>query len=223
MDDCRYERILEDRYEEVCTFITEHYCPDEPLSTHFGIVLNEDPVMKEMTMNDLRHNMSIALICCQTNIVIGDQLLTIAQNHKINPDEFGQSEKARQLMSFIAYKDTLVNVFDFYGVDELFSIFELAVHREHRQKGIGYKLMMAATVLASSLSGGPCVIKGNAVSNYSKRIFEKLGFDNIGEAKFEDYKVDGVNPMDNIGEHTSFKMYGKILSYTGLDKQKNSA
>ena len=29
--------------------------------------------------------------------------------------------------------------------------------------------------------------------------------------------------MDIIGEHTLFKMYGKILSYTGLDKQKNSA
>ena len=181
------------------------------MSVNFGIVLNQDLVMKAVTIGDLQQNLSLALISCETDEMIGIQILTIAQKHKLNPDDFKNSEKARQLMSFVAYKDTVVNVFDYYDVDELFAIFELAVHRDHRRKGIGCKLMLAATIFVSRMDIGPCVIKGNAASNYSKRIFEKLNFDNIKEVKFEDYKVDGVQVITSAGEVNSFKMYGKIL------------
>ena len=43
------------------------------------------------------------------------------------------------------------------------------------------------------------------------RIFEKLDFDNKGEARFEDYEFDIVKVMDTIGEHTPLNIYDKIL------------
>ena len=212
VDKYRFELIHEDRYEEACTFLTDHYCPDEPLSINFGILFGNDPVMKTETIIDLRQNMSLALISEETDKMIGIQILAVGRKGKINLDEYKESEKAKQLMSFIAYKDTIVDVFEYYDVEELFSIYELAVHRDHRRKGLGLKLMQAATILASNMDIGPCVIKGNAASNYSKRIFEKLDFENIGEVKFEDYIVDGVQVLSSIGDVNSFKMYGKILN-----------
>ena len=53
------------------------------------------------------------------------------------------------------------------------------MHRDHRRKGLGLKLVLAATILVSSIDIGPCVIKGNVASNYFKGIFEKLDFENI--------------------------------------------
>ena len=211
VDKYRFELIHEDRYEEACTFLTDHYCPDEPLSINFGVLFGNDPVLKAETMIDLRQNMSLALISEETDKMIGILILTVGRKGKINLDEYKESEKAKQLMGFIAYKDTIVDVFEYYDVEELFSIYELAVHKDHRRNGLGLKLMQAATILAASMDIGPCVIKGNATTNYSKRIFEKLDFENIGEVKFEDYVVDGVQVLSSIGDATSFKMYGKIL------------
>ena len=41
--------------------------------------------------------------------------------------------------------------------------------------------MLTATVFVSSMNIGPCFIKGNAASDNSKRVFEKLDFEIIKE------------------------------------------
>ena len=71
------------------------------------------------------------------------------------------------------------------------------MHRDHRRKGLGLKLVLAATILVSSIDIGPCVIKGNVASNYLKGIFEKLDFENIGEVKIDDY----IHVVVNLTEY----------------------
>ena len=191
VEGCHYQLIKEDRFEEACRLISEHYCPDEPLCKCFGLVMNQDHVMKAMTMDDLHQNMSIALISNETNEMVGIQVLCISKKGKINPDDYKESDAGKKLMSFIAYKDSIMDVFEYYDADEVFSLFELTVRRDYRRRGIGRKLLQATIILISSMNIGPCVLKGNCSSNFSKSIYEKLSFDTLGEIKFADYTVDG--------------------------------
>ena len=43
----------------------------------------------------------------------------------------------RKLLRFVAHIDAISDVFGHYGVEEVFALFDLTVHRDYRHKGIG--------------------------------------------------------------------------------------
>lgn len=72
--------------------------------------------------------------------------------------------------------------------------------------------MQAAILFIKSMNlGRPYLVKGLGDSNYSKRIFERSGFDCLGEIMFDDYKVDGEQVITNTGEHKSIKLYCQMV------------
>ena len=60
----------------------------------------------------------------------------------------------------------------------------------------------------------PYFIKGEGTSNFSKKIYEKCGFETIMDYPFDEYVKDGHVVFDNTGEHKSMRVYG-IRKQTG--------
>ena len=209
VEDFRYEIVLEDRYEECCKHIAEHNFPDEPLCISFGLTMSKE--LKEIILGTIKQNMSIALISSKTNEIVGLRVIRLAKKeNKFNPDDF-RSTAVRNMLHFFEYINKTSDVFQYYDVDEIFEFFGLSVHRDHRRKGIGLRLMKAAIVFLSSMNIGPAVMKGSCSSNFSKRIYEKLDFEQLLEIKYDDYKVDGETVINNTGQHKSVKMYAKTI------------
>ena len=165
-----------------------------------------------MVFSDLQQNMSVALVSMETNRIIGVRIIRVSKRgSKVEPEQ-EKSEPVRKLLRFVAfYNENLCDVFQHYDVDEVFSLFQLTVQRDYRHKSLGFKLMQAALIFISGLNIGPYVVRGNCTSNYSKRIYERCGFDTLGEIKFEDYKDNDEIVVKDTGEHKSFQMFGKVL------------
>ena len=209
MENFHYEIVRKERYEEACRHLAEHNFPDEPTCKSIGLVWDEDA--NTVMMEALHQNMSIALVSDKTDEIIGLRIIHIGKRgEKLNVAKF-HSEPVTKLLACLEYKDNCFDIYSHYNVEEAFQLFGLSIHREHRRKGLGLKLMQAALVFLSSLEIGPVVVKGDCSSNFSKRIYEKLDFELFGEIMFEDYKVDGKIVFANTGEHKSLKVYGKKI------------
>ena len=68
--------------------------------------------------------------------------------------------------------------------------------------------MRAGLSFVSSLDLGDIIIKGEGTSNYSQRVFEKVGFEVLSEALYADHDTNGqVIPADLV-EHGCARLYG---------------
>ena len=58
---------------------------------------------------------------------------------------------------------------------------------------------------------GPILLRVEATSNFSKKIFEKLEFDNLAEVIYDNYKENGEVVFKNMGDNRSVILYAKLL------------
>ena len=210
MEGCYYDIIREDMYEEAIKHIAEYNFPDEPICASLGIIMDEES--KAVFESVLRKHMSLALVSAQTGEIVGLRALHIgSKDDKFDIKDF-KNEANRKMIAFVEYKNSLYSqIWEIYGVDEAIEFFGLSVHKEYRQRGIGLKLMQAVLLFLKSMKLGSVLTKGDCSSNFSKRVYERLDFDCLGEIKFEDYKVDGKQVITNTGKHKSLKIYGKMI------------
>ena len=210
VEDCRYEIVREAMYEESLQHTAEHNFPDEPVCRSLGMILDEEA--KELCKGPLLQNMTIVLVSTKTREIIGQRVFSIASKQdEINADDF-KVPANRKFVKLCEDINNLCDVWSRYGVDEAFDLFGISVHKEHRHKGIGLKLMQAALLFIKSMNlGRPVLVKGAGDSNYSKRIFERTGFECLGEIVFDDYIVDGEQVLTNMGEHKSIKVYCQMV------------
>ena len=207
--DCRYVIVREDLYEESLKHTAEHNFPNEPVCKSLGMTMDKEA--EYICTCALQQNMSIALISARTGEIIGQRVIHIGSKHdKIDMEQY-QVQANRKFIKLYEEALKYVDLWKHYDVDEAFEFFGLSVHKEYRRMGIGIKLMQAAILFIKSMNLGLVLAKGLCDSNYSKRIYERLDFDCLGEIKFEDYKVNGEQVVTNIGEHKSLKIYGKII------------
>ena len=68
--------------------------------------------------------------------------------------------------------------------------------------------MRAAVYFIFNLGLGHVAIKAGGSSNFSKRVFEKLGFEKLSEIVYSEFKIDGKVVIKNTGEHKSEIRYG---------------
>ena len=186
------------------------YAPDEPLSRSLEIVFDEE--IEELLRHLLRENLSILLVSNNSDEIIAGRLSTIAKkNEHSDTMKNLKNPKLFTLYTFSTHKDEELNAFDKYEVDKAVNFLILAVDRRYRRKGIATKIMDAAMKFYSEIGMERVVIKGEATSNFSKRIYEKFGFETLHEFHYEDYKVDGEVVFKKTGEHKSSKIFAKMV------------
>ena len=206
-----YEYVIarEDIYDDTIDLFGNHFFPDEAISRSLGLTL--DAEMKELMRAPLQQNLSIALVSRDTREMIGGRVIKIARKHDQQDKSVTKSEQLRKFLSVFDELDRKCNIFEHYQVDEVLYFYGFVVHKDYRHRGIGEKLMRAALYFIRNLQLGGVVIKAGGSSNYSKRVFEKLGFEKLSELVYAEFKRGGKVVIANTAEHKSEIRYGMYL------------
>ena len=182
------------------------FFPDEVVFRAVGAIVAEE--IRELMRAPLQQNLSIALISRKTGKIIGGRMIKVDNRDDQLDISKIKSEPNRKCVDVYAELDRRCNVFDHYNVDELIYFYGLVVHRDYRQRGIGEKLMRAAVFFVQNLGLGLFIIKGDGTSNFSQRLYEKVGFEMLAEVVYAEYKIDGNVVVSETGEHKTERMYG---------------
>ena len=205
----RYTIIQEDLYKKAGDFMAVHLFPDEPLCK--GIDLTWNPEMKDIMMSVLKQNMSLGLISTETGEIIGLRIIQVEENDQhIETDDL-KEESVKLFMNIVGFVENTFDVFEHYGVDEVFDFFGLSVHIDHRRKGLGLKLMQAATIFIESLNVGPAVVKGFCDSVFSNRIYEKTGYTLLKKLSYEDLMKDNNIFIRCSEQHKYITRFAKVI------------
>lgn len=206
---CHYETASEDRRRAVLDFIRDQFMPDEPLARSIGCPWTEE--VETLWASVINWNISLLLISDTTDQVVAVRISRISKKD----DQFDisalSSEDLRKIFGITVAFNIICNVYDHYKVDDYINFLALGVHADYRRKGIGLKIQKAAVAMAKNFEVGPVLLRVEATSNFSKKIFEKLGFDTLGEILYEDHKENGEVVFKNMGDNKSVKLYGKII------------
>ena len=208
MDGCHLEIIKEGRYEDMVDFCRRYYIPDEPIWN----ALNHkwDRTTEELILKSLSQNLTIAYVSNSTGEIVGAQVITIDNRYEqLDLEKYGNGPNAIRMDIVITRLNKLNNFYDFYGTDEVVHLWQLSVKTEERCKGIGTKVKKTVIECIKNINIGPVVIRVEGSSNYSKKIFDKLGFNYLAEVSLIDYEVN--DEKINTGEHKSLILYGKIV------------
>ncbi|XP_060577433.1 uncharacterized protein LOC132734662 [Ruditapes philippinarum] len=205
----RLVRITEEYYEKAVNLCRDHFLPNEPLSKSVGLTWNE--IIEAYWLEALQLNLSIMLVDESTDEAVGFR--TIRYALKDDKLEFGVElpEELQILLDFTEYCDKQADFFDHYGVTETFHFLSLVVSPKYQRRGFASKIVHAAMELVKNLGIDNVYIKGEGSSNFSKKIYDKEGFDVLYEHMYDEWEVDGEKPFLNTGEHKSVKVYGKRI------------
>ncbi|XP_045198004.2 arylalkylamine N-acetyltransferase 1-like [Mercenaria mercenaria] len=206
--DAKLELISEECFPDMFKALKECFLTDEPLEKSLEMSWSSD--VEDLWLSALRYRMSLMVVNENNGDIMGMRVIRVTkQSDHFNIDEI-KDEKVRKIVDFFEYSSENFNFFAKYSISEMFEFFGLGVMPKYRRHGLGTLLVETGVKFLCNLQK-PCYIKGSASSNYSKKIFEKCGFEMLAEFQFEDYKVDGKVVFDSTGEHKSLKVYGKCL------------
>jgi ribosomal protein S18 acetylase RimI-like enzyme len=187
----------------------DNFLPQEPLVQLFGVHWDDDAEKFWGAVFD--QGLTLILTNKDDNDIIalrGIEIIT--KTDRIDTAGI-QDENLRNLLDYLNFCDDHAKFFEHYCVDEAIHFAGLAVSQAYRRRGIATKLLTDAVSFVENL-GLKCVyIKGEASSDYSKRVYEKLDFDELYQQIYEEYTVNGKHLMLDKTPHTSNKIYGKCV------------
>ena len=197
--------ITKDHYDDALSITKNNFLADEPLGRSIGIEWTPD--FESFFVKTFDYGMSVILLDRATGEPIGIRATRpMFKSEPISTDGI-TDEKMLTIFRFYLGAMKENNIYKRYDVEEGIHFMGLTVDKKYRRRGFGIKLMKVAVQLVEELNIRPIVIQSEGTSNYSKRIYEKIGFETIGEAKFEDFVEDGQVVFNNTGEHKSLKVY----------------
>ena len=164
----------------------------------------------------LKLNLSLMLVDEETDEAIAFRtIMHIFKEDKSDRKSEGEepkvSDELKILKPFLLYCDKQADFFDHYGVTEAYRFLSLGVTQKYQRRGLATKIFHAAIDMVRNFGFDQIHIKGEGSSNFSKRIYEKEGFDILYEHMYDEWEVDGIKPLLNTGEHKSLKIYGKKI------------
>ncbi|XP_052817471.1 uncharacterized protein LOC128243629 isoform X2 [Mya arenaria] len=202
--------ITEDRYKEVLEKVQECFVLDEPIGKAVGIKWS--PFLESFWVKALKTGISLMVVNPEDNDIIGFRISEYSLRKEKMPDLSTLEDDSLKIMgAFLLHASGKANIYDHYNTDEAVHFLGLGVTRKYRKRGFGTLLMESGIKLAKNLGISPCYITGEGSSNFSKRIYERLGFDVLSETVYEDFEIEGKKVIQNTGEHKSMKIYGKAI------------
>ena len=203
--------LTPDLYPMVLDYMRSDYLPSATTFKALDIDTSH-PFVEMMFTSIFQQNISLVLLCADHSEVMGLRCIrVINSNEEINPDEIDYLKMRKWAKLWISV-DEVAKFFEHYKVEESVHMFGLGVAKKYRHQGLATKLMQAALNFLGNLEISPLPIKGDATSNYTKRVYEKTGFEFIQELCYADYKVDGEQVICNTGDNKSIRVYGMVLN-----------
>ena len=126
-----------------------------------------------------------------------------------------KGETFRKFLYYCNAGDVQTDFFGHYGVDEAPHFLAMAVNGKYQKLGLAGKIFNLAVTMLRYIAQEkppPTYIKGEASSNFSKKIYARHGFVELFDNPFDSYKIDGKPVIANTGVHTSMTFYGLKLA-----------
>ncbi|XP_060575977.1 uncharacterized protein LOC132733353 [Ruditapes philippinarum] len=204
-------RITEEYYEKALNLCRDHFVPHEPLMKSLGVKWGD--FIEAYWLKALKLNLSLMFVDEGTDEPIAFRtIMHIFKDDKFQFDAEQLSDELKILIDFALYCDKQADFFDHYGVTEAYRFLSLVVTQKYQRRGFASKIFHAAINLVRNFGFDEVNIKGEGTSNFSKKIYEKEGYDVLYEHMFDEWEVDGRKPFLNTGEHKSMKIYGKKIT-----------
>ena len=188
----------------------DNFVPHEPLVQLFGVQWDKDAENYWNAVFD--QGMSLILTSKENGDIIAARGIEIIKKTDSIDTAGISDERLRNLLDYLNYCDQHAKFFEHYGAEEAVHFAGLGVSQAYRRRGIATQLLTDAVNLVKNLDLKCVYIKGEASSDYSKKIYDKLDFDVLYEQIYEDYNdVNGKHLMLNKTKHKSNKVYGKRI------------
>ncbi|KAK9693270.1 ANTH domain [Popillia japonica] len=193
--------VPESRFQEAILFLRENF-PDEPLNQ--GVRLCEKNVPCELLESHDLHTMEDGLSLMATDPDTGE-IAGIALNGISRRGEVEEALKSMGNVENIQYHHIFgllfnlnkeADLFNKYGIDEIFELRILCVSPKYRGRGIASKLFAASEKIA--VERGFKMIKVDATSYFTQKVCESNGLHTVNEINYKKFK-------DEHGKH----IYGK--------------
>jgi GNAT superfamily N-acetyltransferase len=221
----RLQIITADRFQDVFTHLSNNFILDEPINRAVGLEWHPD--VEKFFVSALQQGLSIMATDETSGAILGVRISEIerdpragkmvasavASNHDDDDEEevFTTSyDKFQIVLDFINHENEVAgDIFQRYDVDEICHFVALSVDGKARGKGLGKTLLSVAVDFAKEI--GCKLLKGEGSSQFSQKIYSRLGFDTLATVNYDDYKVDGKIVLQDTGMHTSSKIYVKVV------------
>ncbi|XP_053376924.1 arylalkylamine N-acetyltransferase 1-like [Mercenaria mercenaria] len=202
--------LTNDMQNDAVLFMKQNFVAHEPLIHLFDVQWDEDTEKYWRAVFD--HGMTLVLTSKIRGEIISIRAIDIVRKTDKVKTTNVADERLRNLLEYLNYCDDNANFFEHYGTDAAVHFSGLAVSESYRRRGIATLLLKCAVELIETLGLESVHIKGEASSDYSKKIYEKFGFEMLFEQMYEDYRVNGKQVISNIGVHKTNKIYGKTVT-----------
>lgn len=119
------------------------------------------------------------------------------------PAKFGE------ILKFLGKVVEDADVYGTFGVDRYAELFILTTHSRKRHPGLGTEMTRRTLEMLAAEGFGLCVTE--ATSLFSQKIFTRLGFSDVSEIRYDDYKPDGSVVFPSKPPHESVKLMAKTM------------
>ena len=198
--------VTEEYYKKTLDLCRDYFVPDEPINRAVGLEYNDE--MRSFWHQFLKLHLSLLFIDEENGDPIAFRTTNITScDEEFDPNSI-KSEPLREVLGFIASCEKESRFFDYYGTDDAFNFLGLVVAEKYKRRGFATKIFRAAVEMIRNFGFEEVYVKGGGTSNFSKKIYEREGFETLYEKFYDTYEVNGKFPIQNTGEHKSMKIYG---------------
>ncbi|XP_044581312.1 uncharacterized protein LOC123262892 [Cotesia glomerata] len=237
-----FESLTSTALEGALNVIRESFFPEENVCIGCDIQSEPgaSEELEQLCMHTAKDGVSVVAIDVNTMEVVGvafNKLHTrLAQDQRGFFEEFSENCKykaSKFLVDFMISVDAKVNLFKHYNVDCILEIMFLATKPSFQKRRIGELLVSSSLELGRQLYKGmavkteveideqpftnadavPSLVSAIMTSNYSQKISQKLGFDNLAEVSYDEYTFAGKKASERIGSvHKTARLVAKRLN-----------
>ncbi|KAL4218872.1 hypothetical protein ACF0H5_021460 [Mactra antiquata] len=206
----KIEIVTEEYYDKALVFMRDNFVLKEPMAVSVG--LQWTPELEQIWIRCFKFNISLMFVDEKTGEIIAMRTSKISRKgESVDPSTI-KEQPLRDVFDIFTHCERNADFFGKFGTTEAFHFYGLAVSEKYGRQGYGEKICRAAISMFRHLGFDPFYIRGEATSNYSKRIYEKVGLQEIFEQRYDTWIVDGRRPIQNTGIHESMKLYGMKLT-----------
>ncbi|KAL4227625.1 hypothetical protein ACF0H5_013066 [Mactra antiquata] len=211
--------LTEELYDKTLEVLYDCFLNDDPLTVGLGQKWSQ--TYKDVWIGAFKDNLSFVLVNKENGDVMGVRLIKGlkrgTREGSMNVDEF-EPGPLKELVRILQRGYELSRFFERFDAMEAFQFWGLCVPKKYRQRGIATLMIQSAIKLIENLGFQSFYIRGGASNNYSKKIYENLGFEILAEIEYDTYTVDGEHILKGkTGDNKSMKEY---MLYKTLDKHQ---
>ncbi|CAG9766751.1 unnamed protein product [Ceutorhynchus assimilis] len=184
-------------YDQILKVMHESYYANEP--TVASLKIPPNPFMDERALRAMAKGYTLVARCKHNGCIVGACINEAAHPWDPEIDEklsCGiENENIKKLIMFYAYLMKAPDLWRCLGVGTVYEMAYLFVKRQHRKKGLAFRLMQESKTLGAD-SGFP-VLRCDATSVHTAKICERLGMQKVAEIPYCSYLDHNLEPVFN--------------------------